>query len=97
MYYIYGTKKDRERFIKSGTFPYFEHEEQLDSNCTRYYNDSEDDGRSAWLVIDLDEQAYTVLDVSEDGETLSESEFGDYSDAVDAYNELSEAIEAEVD
>lgn len=97
MYYIYGSKKDRERFIKSGTFPFFEHEEQLDSNCTRYYNDSEDDGRSAWLVIDMDEQTYTVLDMSEDGETLSESEFENYSDAVDAYDELSEAIEAEVD
>lgn len=95
MYYIYGSRKDRERFIKSGTFPFFESMEELDANCARYYNDSEDDGRSAWLVIDLDEQTYTVLDVNEAGETLGESEFDNYSDAVDAYDKLNEAIEAQ--
>lgn len=84
MYYIIGSKKLRERFADQVVLPYFQWQEDTDSDTTVYSND--DNKCAMFINLTQTTPLYTVARFDgETGQYYDEFETDCYQEAVDKY------------
>jgi len=84
MFYIIGSKEQRESWESAHQVPYFEVEEP-DSDVTCLHDQEGDE--KATLIVNLngEEPLYTLQMAGEQGEIESERDYPSYDEALEAY------------
>lgn len=94
MFYIIGSKKQTQEFIKNNRIPYFDHRE--DDAYTGEIKLSDEEEAKVILYINLEDGSFTVQTVdSETGGVISEIDYPSYEEALEAYDEANESVDTD--
>jgi hypothetical protein len=94
MFYIIGSKDQRDQFTSDHRIPHFTHEEALPDMAQLYSRDDE----TVCLYADLGSKSFTVQVMGAEGLGIeSEEEFNTYEEALAAYEAVKDADQARAD